>query len=187
MWEVATPYGPGLRFVATPEMAVTSGGKKSEVADIGNLVGGAGHTETWTGMVMFPKLGNPQGFPRNYPNWNVFFDFHSNYGVPVQMGIDTNDRTRRNNLYLRLAPAGQPQRKARSRARLVYDRWYAWSIQLKWSSEDDGFLKWWLDGRLLANWRAPTLASEEHPYLQFGFYSDANLRNEVLHAALRKS
>ena len=187
IWEIATPYGRGFRFVGTPEMTVPSGGKKSEMADIGNLVQGAGHLEAYSGMVMFPKAGNRWGFPRNYPNWNVFFDFHSNYGVPVQMGIDTTDVPRRNHIYLRLLPHTEKQRKARSRARLVYGRWYSWAIQVKWSSDSDGLLRWWLNGKLLADWTGPTLAISEIPYLQFGFYSAAQLHNEVLHAAMRKS
>jgi len=187
MWEVRTPFGRGFRFVATPEMAVASGGKKSEVADIGNLVQGAGHTETWSGLVMFPKAGNPIGFPRNYPNWNVFFDFHSNNGIPVEMGIDTTDVPRLNHIYVQSHPRGAKPRKATSRSRLVYDRWYSWRIQLRWSENSDGFLKWWLNGQLLADWRGPTLGEAEVPYLQFGFYSTDRIRNEVWHARIGRS
>lgn len=187
MWEVRTPFGRGFRFVATPEMSVISAGKKSEMADIGNLVQGAGHTETWSGLVMFPKAGNPHGFPRNYPDWNVFFDFHSNSGIPLQMGIDTTDEPRRNHIYAVLHPSGGKTRKATSRSRLVYDRWYSWRMQLRWSSSSDGFLKWWLNDLLLADWKGPTLGEAEVPYLQFGFYSADRLRNEVWHARIGRS
>ena len=184
IWQIRTPFGPGFRFIATSEMTVASGGKKSEIADIGNLVEGEGHTETWSGMVMFPKAGNPTGFPRE-PDWNVFFDFHSNYGVPLQMGIDTGEN--RSHIYLRSLPYNEQRRKARSRSRLVFDRWYSWRITLKWSSGSDGFLKWWLNDRLLADWTGPTLAQDEVPYLQFGFYSEERFHNEVVQAALRKT
>jgi Polysaccharide lyase len=185
IWQVSTPYGPGFRMVATDEMKVLSGGKKAEIADIGHLVGPVGATEDWSGKVMFPAAGNPNGFPRNYPDWGVFFDFHSNLGVPLQMGIDTTDAPYRNTIYLG-ANVGETRRKALAPAALVYGRWYSWRIQLKWSSGSDGFVKWWLDGQPLADWTGRTLAAAEVPYLQFGFYSAAQLHNEVVQAALRK-
>ncbi len=187
MWEVRTPFGRGFRFVATSEMGVQSGGKKSEIADVRSLVQGAGHTETWSGLVMFPKKGNPTGFTRNYPDWNTFFDFHSNSGVPLEMGVDTRDEPRRRHIYLKSHPYGGQPRSATARSRLVFDRWYSWRIQLRWSTGSDGFVKWWLNGVLLADWKGPTLGEAEVPYLQFGFYATDRLRNEVWHARMRKS
>ncbi len=67
MWEVRTPFGRGFKFVATPEMSVASGGKISEMADIDNLVQGEGHTETWSGLVMFPKAGQPERISAELP------------------------------------------------------------------------------------------------------------------------
>lgn len=186
MWQVSTPYGPGFRMSVTDEMKVLSGGKRAEIADIGHLVGPVGSTEDWSGKAMFPAAGNPNGFPRNYPDWGVFFQFHSNLGVPVGMGIDTTNGPYRNTIWFSSHPSGGPKRKALAPAALVYDRWYSWRILLKWSSGSDGFIKWWLNGQLRADWTGPTLAPGEVPYLQFGFYSAARLRNEVVHSALRK-
>jgi Polysaccharide lyase len=186
IWEVPTPHGPGFRINVTDEMRVLSGGKLAFIADIGHLVGPVGSTEDWSGKAMFPAAGNPNGFPRKYPDWGVFFEFHSNRGVPLGMGIDTTDAPHRNTIWFSSHPFHGPKRKALAPAPLVYGRWYSWRIQLKWSSGSDGFIKWWLDGRLLADWTGPTLAASEVPYLQFGFYSAAQLRNEVIHAALRK-
>jgi Polysaccharide lyase len=186
MWQASTPHGAGFRMVVTDEMRAVWGGKMALIADISHLVGPAGATEDWSGKVMFPAAGNPNGFPRNYPDWGVFFEFHSNRGVPVGMGIDTTNAPHRNTIWFSSRPSGRPKRKALAPAGLVYGRWYSWRIQLKWSSGSDGFIKWWLDGRLLADWTGPTLAAGEVPYLQFGFYSAARLRNEVVHAALRK-
>ena len=102
------------------------------------------------------------------------------------MGIDTTNAPYRNTIYLG-ATFGSDKRKALAPAALVYGRWYSWRIRLKWSSGSDGFIKWWLNGRLLADWTGPTIgATDGGPYLQFGFYSAAQLRNEVFHAALRK-
>jgi Polysaccharide lyase len=185
IWQVSTPHGPGFRMVVTDEMKVLSGGKRAEIADIGHLVGPVGSTEDWSGKAMFPAAGNPNGFPRKYPDWGVFLEFHSNRGVPVGMGIDTTNAPYRNTIWFSSHPFGGPKRKALAPAALVYGHWYSWRVQLKWSSGSDGFVKWWLDGQLRADWTGPTLAASEVPYLQFGFYSAAQLRNEVIHAALR--
>jgi hypothetical protein len=187
IWQVSTPHGPGFRMVVTDEMRVVSGGKLAFLADIGHLVGPVGSTEDWSGKAMFPAAGNPSGFPRKYPDWGVFLEFKSRVNAPpLGMGIDTTNAPYRNTIYLG-ATVGTNKRKALAPAALVYGRWYSWRIQLKWSSGSDGFIKWWLNGRLLADWSGPTIgASDGRPYLQFGFYSAAQLRNEVLHAALRK-
>ena len=79
-------------MVATDEMRVMSGGKKAEIADIGHLVGPVGATEDWSGKVMFPAAGNPNGFPRNYPDWGVFVQFHSCVGRRVMGMVDTSVR-----------------------------------------------------------------------------------------------
>jgi Polysaccharide lyase len=186
MWEISTPYGPGFRMIATDEMKVLSGGKRAQIADIGHLVGPVGSTEDWSGKMMFPAAGNPNGFPRNYPDWGILVDFHdSSAGAGGGgIGIDTTDAPFRNNFYFDWNLRGV-KRKAVSPNQLVYDRWYSWRIQLKFSSGSDGFIKWWLDGQLLADWTGPTLAAGEVPYLQFGFYSAAQLSNEVRHADLR--
>ena len=174
-------------MVATDEMRVMSGGKKAEIADIGHLVGPVGATEDWSGKVMFPAAGNPNGFPRNYPDWGVFVQFHSSVSAAgvMGMGIDTTDAPYRNTIYLS-SYVSKTQKKALAPAPIEYGRWYSWRIQLKWSSGSDGFLKWWLDGQQLANWTGPTMNVGDSPYLQFGFYSATQLRNEVFHAALRK-
>ncbi len=103
------------------------------------------------------------------------------------MGIDTNDVPRRNHIYLQSHPQDGKLLKARSASQLVWDRWYSWRIQVRWSSSSDGFLKWWLNGRLLADWAGPTLGESEVPYLQFGTYSHGQFRNEAWHARVGRS
>lgn len=73
-----------------------------------------------------------------------------------------------------------------ARTRVQYNHWYSWRIVVKWSYGSAGLAKFWLDGRKLAPWRGPTLPEGEHPYLQFGSYSDVQTRNEVWHAAVHK-
>jgi hypothetical protein len=182
MWEVSTPYGRGFKMVATPEMTVPTGGKMALVADIDHLVQGVGHTEVWSGMVMLPRAGNPDGFARNYPSFNVLVEFHTETVVPAHMGIDTTDAPYRENLYFR-----SMGRQVDARARVKYGHWYSWRVRVRWSYGSDGVYECWLDGHKLASWRGATLPRREHPYLQFGFYSDSVLRNEVWHAGLRRS
>ncbi len=181
-WQVSTPQGPGFKMVVTPEMTVPSGGKTALIADIDHLVQGEGYTEDWSGMVMFPAAGNPNGFPRNYPDWGLFWEFHSQLGVPAQMGIDTTEAPYRNHIYVK-----SMGRKQLAPSALEYDRWYSWRILVKWSSGSDGLFEWWLDGVKLASWTGPNLAGGESPYLQFGFYGSPELRNEVWHAQIRRA
>jgi len=182
MWETATPHGPGFKIVATPEMTVPSGGKMGLIADIDHLVQGVGYTEDWSGMLMLPAGGNPNGFPRNLPDWGVLLEFHSQNEVPAHIGIDTTDVPYRNHLYIK-----SMNRKATAPAEIVYDKWYSWRIVVKWSYGSDGLFECWLDGQKIGSWTGPTLASGETPYLQFGFYSADSLRNEAWHARVTKS
>jgi hypothetical protein len=186
IWEVQTPYGRGFKMVVTPEMTVPSGGKQALVVDFDHLVRGVGHTEVWSGMFMLPRAGNPKGFPRNYPDFAVLFEFHTEGPVnPMGIGIDTTEAPYRNNIYFS-SNAVSPHRKVLDRHQVVYDHWYSWRIRVKWSYGTDGVSECWLDGRRLASWKGPTLSQGEHPYLQFGFYSESELRNEVWHAGVRR-
>jgi hypothetical protein len=173
-------------MVATDEMKVLSGGKKAEVADIGHLVGPMGVTQDYSGKLMLPAAGNPNGFPLGYSDWGVLFQFHGSANpTPQQIGIDTSVSPSR--LYFRSAVNGGINQKVRDPAAVQYDHWYSWRIQVKWSLGSDGFINFWLDDQRLAAWTGPTVhAGEGVPYLQFGFYSGAQFRNEVIHAALRK-
>jgi chitodextrinase len=195
MWQVSTPYGPGFKMIATDEMKVMSGGKKAEQADVGHLAGTAQAVEVWSGKVMFPAAGNANGFPRGLPAWNVFLQFHGQGAGLTTMGIDTGTTSSSNNIYIQTYENGI-RRKAEDPNRLVYDKWYSWKIEVKWSSGSDGYIKWWLDG-VLMRWNlengngtttqtGPTTEANDRPWLQFGFYSMAQFTNTVFHAQVCK-
>jgi hypothetical protein len=184
LWEVATPQGPGFKFVVTSEMQVASGGKMGLIADIDHLTL-VGQTEDWSGMFMLPSSGNT-GFPP-YGGWNCLWQWHmSNTGTTYhQLGVDALQ----NKLYVRsYDPTGgyQNTQVATAAAPLQLDHWYTFRIQVKWSSGADGFFRAWIDGTQLADWPGPTIPAGEKPYLQFGFYSAAQFTNEVWYAKLRK-
>ena len=185
IFEVSTSRGRGFRFVVTPEMRVASGGKVAQIGDVDHLVRGEGHVEDWSGVVMFPRSGNPGGFPRGLRDWGCLLEFITGPdGVHTQLGVDSV----LNRLYFRvLDPRTGGRRKALGRSTIVFDRWYAFRIRLRWSSGPDGFAQFWLDGRRLASWTGATLKPGEHPHLQFGFYTAARLRNEVRWAQLRRT
>jgi hypothetical protein len=185
MWEVSTPYGPGFRFVATPEMQVMSGGKMSLMADIDNLVQGVGYTEDWYGMVMLPSSGNRNGFPA-FGDWNCLWEFRGQGDVWNQFGVDGLQ----NKLYVRTYDASRNSvRKALSPSTIQLDHWYSFRWRIKWSKGSDGLVQFWLDGLKIADWTGPNLASgdKNRPDLQFGFYSGATLTNEAWYAGIRKA
>ena len=185
IFQVATAKGRGFKFVVTPEMKVVSGGKVAQIGDLDHLVRGEGHVEDWSGMVSFPRAGNPRGLPRGFRDWGCLLEFTTGGdAVHTQLGVDTV----KNRLYFRvLDPATGRSRKALGRSQLVLDRWYSFRIRLRWSAGDDGFAQFWLDGRRLASWTGATLLPGERPHVQFGFYTAARLRNEVVWAQLRRS
>ena len=185
VFEMQTRLGRGFRFVATPEMKVSSGGKVAQIGDIDHLVKGLGYTESWSGMILLPARGNPDGFARRYRDWGCLLEFGTGGSrIHTQFGIDGVARK----LYFRALDSERNGiRKVLSRSRIVYDKWYSFVIRIKWSYERDGFVQFWLDGRRLASWTGATLNQGEHPHLQFGFYSAAELRNEVWWARFQRS
>jgi Polysaccharide lyase len=185
VFEVLTPRGRGFRFVVTPEMQVATGGKVAQIGDIDHLVMGLGYTEVWSGAVMLPAAGNRNGLPRGYRDWGCLLEFGTGGSkVHTQFGIDSVARK----LYFRaLDPEKHGTRRALAPSKLVYDKWYAFRLRIKWSYGSDGLAQFWLDGRMLANWKGATLNPGEQPYLQFGFYSGAQYRNEVWWSRLQRS
>jgi hypothetical protein len=189
LWRVSTPHGPGFRFRATDEMSIYSGAKAAQVADIDHLVDQHRYLGTvfdLRGKLMFPAVGNPQGFPA-HTSWNALWEFGP--GLPSNNQFGINGLT--NRIYVRTYRPGtsNDRRQAESRARIRYERWYDFRWQIRFSTGTDGFVNFWLDGVRIAKWTGATLpVGIEPPWIQWGFYSaDSTPRNEVVYAALRMS
>jgi hypothetical protein len=67
---------------------------------------------------------------------------------------------------------------------IEYDRWYDWRFAITWATGSSGRLQWWLDGAMVADWPGPTILDGDNVWLQFGFYSAAQLSNEIWHAGM---
>ncbi|MBA2361043.1 MAG: heparin lyase I family protein [Actinobacteria bacterium] len=187
IWEAETPHGPGFKVVATPEMTTPWGGKTAFLADVGHLVRGAGYTEDWSGMFMFPAAGNPDGFPRTWHS-GVLWEFHTASASGHHIAIDNSSfATPRFRVGVHDPRVVGEYRFVYGSRGIDFDRWIPWRMRVKWSYGDDGFIQVWVDGELLADFTGPTLKQGESPYLQFGYYATEQLRNEVWHAAVRKS
>ncbi len=188
IWEVKTRYGPGFKLVCTPEMTSPWEGehdtKVAFLADADHLVQGAGYTEDWSGKVMFPSRGNPAGFPKEW-HAGVLVEFHTETASGMHLAIDGRGRAPR----FRFAvhdPATDGYRFAYAPNRIRFGHWYSWRMKIKWSYERDGYFRGWLNGRLVAASDGATLKPGEQPKLQFGYYSVAELRNEVWYSQIQK-
>ncbi len=187
--EVSTPYGPGFKFQVTSDMwqsASEANGKLALIADLNHLLPDAsviGSTQDWSGRFMLPSAGNVSGFPAQWRG--VVWEFHTATMSGNNLNID-EDTGRLEWLIYDRATEWYTSHIDPNPIKL--DHWYTWRLQIKWSHGSDGFAKGWLDGVLLADRTGPTLKVGESPYLQFGYYSGPGAaRNEVIHAAIRKS
>ena len=193
IFERTTRYGPGFRFVQN-EAVPRGSGSGVMIADVDHILDQQAYLGTVTdisGNAMFPRSGNPRGFPP-FGDWNVLFEFTQSDAVYNLFGVDAFVRGGPR-FYVRSFDAGSPGnrngRKARSRFTVKFDRWYHWQWQIKWSQGSDGFVNFWVNGQRIAAWTGPTLpAGDDPPYLEFGWYGGYDpARNEVRYAALRAS
>jgi Polysaccharide lyase len=72
---------------------------------------------------------------------------------------------------------------------VVFDHWYDWRWQIKWSGGSDGFVNFWLDGQQIAAFTGSSIsAAAGAPYLEWGFYGGVDpAHNEVMYGNLRKN
>ena len=193
VFESSTPYGPGFRIVQNESVPRGSGALVG-MADIDHFVDQQNYLGTVTdlsGKVMFPRSGNPNGFPA-FGDWNILWEFTQSTVVHNVIGVDAT-APGGPTLYVRAfdpANAGNRDgRKARMSSPIQYDRWYDWHWQIKWSTGSDGYVNFWVDGQQIAAFRGPSvMTSGGPPYLEWGWYGGYDPgRNEVRYAALRKS
>jgi chitodextrinase len=191
VFELSTPHGPGFRIVQNEDVPRGSGALVG-MADVDHFVDQQNYLGTVTdfsGMVMFPRSGNPNGFPQ-YGDWNLLWEFTQNHGTDNAFGVDA------------LAPGGPTlyattfnpsnpgtDRKARASSPIEYDRWYSWRWQVKWSSGSDGYSNFWVDGQQIAAFTGQTVnPGLGPPYIEWGFYGGYSPgRNEIQYAAVRKN
>jgi Polysaccharide lyase len=191
IWEVGTRYGPGFKVVCTAEMVAPWPSHEHQtkavfLADADHLVQGVGYTENWSGKLMFPSRGNPGGFPKRW-HAGVLVEFHTQTASGMHLAIDGRGPVPRFRFGI-YDPTTDDYRFVYAPNRIRFGHWYSWRMTIRWSNGRDGYFRGWLNGRLLATYDGPTLKQDDdHPKLQFGYYSIAELRNEVWYAAIRRT
>ena len=157
--------------------------KREDVAVVGS-------TEDWSFSFMLPAAGNPSGVPNRW-HAGVLWEFHTQSDSGHHLAIDGRQSDGGPRLHFaRYEPPwtpGSSYKHSYDSAPLKFDHWYQCRMQIKWSSGDDGFLKFWLDGAVLDDYSGPTIKPGERGYLQFGYYSVAELRNEVWFAGIHRN
>ena len=188
IYETRTAWGPGFKVVATPEMTAPWGGKQAWLVDVDHLTPWSsflGTTEDWAGKLTFPRAGNPEGFPVHW--WSgLLWEFHTETVSGHHIAIDGRNPKKPRLRYGVYDPRTDEYQFTWFPKPIVFDRWYSWRLRVKWSTGPDGFVRGWLNGRRVMDYVGPTIEVGEHPKIQFGYYSTPVLRNEVVHAAIRK-
>jgi len=144
-----------------------------------------GTTEDWSGNLMFPSAGNPNGFPKVW-HAGVLWEFHTETASGLHLALDnTSFSTPRFRLGVYTGP--NTYKIYNSQTSVSFDRWYAWRLRVKWSTGSDGFVQGWIDSEQVVDYSGPTIVSSEHPKIQFGFDAKNQRRNEVWFANVHKS
>lgn len=189
IFRVPAKHGTGFRFVQN-ESVPRGSGNGVLMADVDHLIDQEAYLGTisdFSGDVMFPRAGNPQGFPP-FGDWNVLWEFTQDTAVANKFGVDALGRRGPAFYVSTLNPNdSRHNRKARASSRIIFDRWYRWRWQIKWSEDADGFVMFWLDGKRMAYLKGPTISSASGPpYLEWGWYGGEQPgQNEVRYAGLR--
>jgi Polysaccharide lyase len=180
IFEIATPYGPGFRFVQYEEVPQ---GEGVLIADVDHLVDRQNYLGTvfdLSGKFMLPSSGNPNGFPPSGGLWKFSTDSKVSNGFGVD-GIS-------NRIYVSTYKADATDGTVRYASANEYkpDQWYDFRWQIKWSEGSDGFMNFWLDGKRVATHTGATLPHEGGIYIEWG-WSGGNdpQKNEVRFGALR--
>jgi chitodextrinase len=186
IWNTSTPLGAGLKFVATDQMpAPWDSNTKVALAVMPYESAFLGNTEDWSGSIMFPSAGNPNGFPQ-YWHAGTLFEFHTETTSGNHLAVDnTTYSTPRFRFQVNTGP--NTFKSYWSQTSVAYDRWYSFRLRIKWSSGSDGFLQGWIGNEQVVDYAGPTIPSGEHPKLQFGYYSHNAYRNEVWFANVHSS
>jgi hypothetical protein len=133
---------------------------------------------------MFPSSGNPNGFPKAWTA-GLCWEFHTETDSGLHLTLDTTSYSepRFRAGYLKGVHAYD---FSWSQSAVRFDQWVPFSIDVKWSYGSDGFTKVVIGSETLVNRTGPSLPSGQSPKLQFGYYANRQLRNEVWFAGVRR-
>lgn len=160
---MSTPYGPGWTFTcADTDIATWNSRDKAIIAryppeTIGTEV-------QWTFHFNLPT----QTF---LPDWfcGLLWEFHTNRTAGHNLQIDVTSTPQPCFKIMRdTAEVAAPYYTSA----LTFNHWYKVVVQVKWSLEPDGYIRWIIDGTKWLDYSGATcFPGDGDPYLQFGYYS----------------
>lgn len=136
MKEISTPYGPGFDVPCPPEAVTPWDASCKAVLGKLQLNNFYGKTDEWTMYFMWPSVGNPNGFIRNWLSC-TFLEFHTESESGHHMGVDAGwfAGTGHNRLrFGRLISSPGNYEYTYSSEDLRFDQWYKSVTKIKWSS-----------------------------------------------------
>jgi hypothetical protein len=184
--EISTPSGPGFRFVVPasmhPPWDTTS---KASLGKWAYPAGFLGKVHTWTMDVMLPSSGNPNGFPETWHAGALFESGHTATQSGHLLGINTVSYPTDRFIYGVWVGPGNNYEFTWSEEPIQYDRWYKFKLEVKYTTAADGYVKMWMDGVQVVNHAGPSIEPGSGLAMQVGYYSAAQLTNEVRYGGVQ--
>jgi hypothetical protein len=158
--------------------AYNAGGPRSEwksdyLAELGR--------EYWYQLSIYvPEAWNDQGRNRNWGDYRILFQFHEAGSVtwsPIY-AIRIQDSGRGDRIYFYRKDGENGPLAELWQQRLVTETWMDFAINVKWSTERDGFIRFYKDGRLLYSATGIATLNDGNyrgPYAKWGIYGQPGL------------
>lgn len=136
------------------------------------VVYGEGVEQWWAHSIYLPD-------DFQYPRWHpyVLFDFHNTgesttASMQIDFARDPADASAPGHLEVRLSVGtpSTPTYTTGSAGVVQKNVWYDFVHHVKWSSNPDGFLRSWVNGREILNYHGPTLFVGQGVYLKIANY-----------------
>jgi hypothetical protein len=185
---ITTPYGSGFQVVCTDANIATWDGTAKDILLHGHSPGydAVGTVGQWTFSFMLPT---PQTFDTNFFT-GLLWELHTTANQAHSMQLDSNQHGTGAapwyKFYYQSDSGGSTVQTIYKNPALcpkpLLNVWHQVVLQCYWTSTTNGFMRWYVDGQLCANFTGQTYWSAfGNPYLQYGFYSHlgAGLTNTV--------
>jgi hypothetical protein len=158
---ITAPSGPGFEINCSDANQAAWNSSNKAVLAVKDKVTTLGQTQDWSWDMFLPTQTISV-------DQYVLWQWHTNSSSGHNIGLNRDGTYR----LTRQSAYGQVyDRNYSSGPPIIFDRWHPCRIQVKWSLGGDGFLRMWIDNKLVKSFDGATqFQNDGTPYLQFGWY-----------------